>query len=58
VVDSVAINCVAHDALFAKAERFIYVASAVIGLEYVEKKPVCGILAKGPIGYRGQKLST
>ncbi len=58
MVGSIAIDRVAHDALFLEAKRLIHVTGAVIGYEDVQKEPVCTVLAKCAVRYLGQKLST
>jgi hypothetical protein len=58
MVGSIAINCVAHDALFLEAKRLIHVTGTVIGYEDVQKEPVCTVLAKCAVCYFGQKPST
>ena len=46
MVGSIAIDRVAHDALFPEAKRLINMAGSVIGHEDVQKEPVCTMLAK------------
>ena len=57
MVGSIAIDRVAHDALFPEAKRLINMAGSVIGHEDVQKEPVCTMLAKCAICYLRQKLS-
>ena len=57
MIGSIAIDRVAHDALFPEAKRLINMAGAVIGHEDVEKEPVCAVLAKCAFCYLRQKLS-
>jgi len=55
MVGSVSIDRIAHDSLFSKAERFIYVAGAIIVHENIQKETVRSALTKCPISNRGQK---
>ena len=57
MVGSIAIERVAHDALFLEAKGLINMAGAVIGHEDVQKEPVCTVLAECALCYLRQKLS-
>jgi hypothetical protein len=57
MVGSIAIDRVAHNALFLKTESLIKMAGTVIGDEDIQKEPVCPMFTKRTVCHLGQQLS-